>query len=269
MGKTPADSDPDRYMVPGLVRGLEALQAFTPERPRLSLGDLAAAVGVTRSAMFRIAYTLSQLAFLVHDAHGRCYTLGPAVLRLGYGYRSSRDLVAESLPQLEALRDATEWSAHLGVLEGTEVVYLLRVPTRRQLDSIVHVGSRLPAHATSMGRTLLAQLSRAELMARYQDVPLVGVGPRTPTTLSALLAQARRDFSRGYVVHMGEFEQGVASVSAPLTDVTGSVVAAINVAGPLARASDTRTLDPIVQSVLDSASVISRGLGFEAVQQPS
>jgi DNA-binding IclR family transcriptional regulator len=269
MGKTPTGKDADRYLVPGLVRGLEALQAFAPERPRLTLGDLAAAAGVTRSAMFRIAYTLSQLAFLVHDPQGRFYTLGPAVLRLGYGYRSSRDLIAETLPQLEALRDATEWSAHLGVLEGTEVVYLLRVPARQGLAGIVHVGSRLPAHATSMGRTLLAQLSRAELITRYQDAQLIGVGPRTPTTVSTLLAQARRDFSRGYVIHMGEFEQGVASVSAPLKDVTGSVVAAINVAGPLARASDSRMLDPIVQSVLESASAISRGLGFEADHQAS
>ena len=165
--------------------------------------------------MFRIAYTLSQLAFLVHDPQGRFYTLGPAVLRLGYGYRSSRDLIAETLPQLEALRDATEWSAHLGVLEGTEVVYLLRVPARRGLASIVDVGSRLPAHATSMGRVLLAQLSRAELITRYQDAQLIGVGPRTPTTVSALLAQARRDFSRAYVIHMGEFEQGVAKCLRP------------------------------------------------------
>lgn len=264
MGEMPREPDADRYIVPGLVRGLEVLQAFTPEQPRMTLGELAAAVGVTRSAMFRIAYTLTQLAFLNYDSQARTYALGPAVLRLGYGYLASRDLVAEALPHLEKLRDATGWSAHLGVLDGTEVVYLLRVPAHRGLSSIVHVGSRVPAHATSMGRALLAPRSRNDLIARYQDVELRGFGPRTPTTVSALLAQARRDLDRGHVVQMGEFEQGIASVAAPLRDVTGQVVAAINVAGAMARTGDARTLEPIVQNVMASAVEISRGLGFVA-----
>ena len=254
----------DRYMVPGLVRGLEVLQAFTPERPHLTLGDLATIAGVTRSAIFRIAYTLGQLGFLVHDAQSRHYSLGPAVLRLGYGYLASRDLVEVALPHLEALRDATGWSAHMGMLEGTDVLYLLRVPTRRGLASIVHVGTRLPAHATSMGRVLLAQLGPAELADLYRNVQLVGVGPRTPTTVAALLTQARRDANRGHVTHFGEFEQGVASIAAPLREVSGRVVAAINIAGAIGRAAETKLDGPMVRNVLDAATAISRKLGFAA-----
>lgn len=268
MRKTPGNGA-DRYIVPGLVRGLEVLQAFTPERPRLTLGELAEATGVTRSAVFRIAYTLTELAFLVHDAQGRTYALGPAVLRLGYGFLASRELVEVALPHLEALRDATGWSAHLGTREGTEVLYLLRFPTRRGLASIVHVGSRLPAHATSMGRVLLADLDAAALADLYRDARLVGVGPRTPTTLPALLAQARADARRGYVVQVGEFEQGVASVAAALRDVGGGTVAAINVAGVAGRASDTAPDSPVVRHLLEAAAAISRGLGFIDTRSPS
>ena len=85
-GHSGAHPAADRYIVPSLVRGLEVLAAFTPERPRLSLAELAAEVGVTRSAMFRIVYTLTQLSFLVHDTKGRVYLLGPAALRLGVGF---------------------------------------------------------------------------------------------------------------------------------------------------------------------------------------
>ncbi len=251
-------------MVPGLVRGLEILQAFTPERPHLTLGDLALIAGVTRSAIFRIAYTLTQLGFLVHDAQSRRYSLGPAVLRLGYGYLASRDLVEVALPHLEALRDITGWSAHLGILEGTDVLYLLRVPTRRGLASIVHVGTRLPAHATSMGRILLAQLSKTELTGLYRNVQLAAVGPRTPTTMAALLAQARRDANRGHVAHFGEFEQGVASIAAPLRDVSGRAVAAINIARAIAHTNETKLDGPIVRNVLNAATAISRRLGFAA-----
>ncbi len=265
MRKTPAGkANEDRYLVPGLIRGLEVMQAFTPERPRLTLGELAAAAGVTRSAVFRIAYTLSELGFLQHEGASRSYTLGPAVLRLGYGYLASRDLVPVALPHLEALRDVTGLSAHLGVLEGAEVVYLLRVPTRRGLASIVHVGSRLPAHATSMGRVLLAALSETELRARYAGRRLMGVGPRTPTTLAALLAQTRRDDARGHVVQIGEFEHGIASVAAPVRDVGGSVVAAINVAGAISRGNGGGTAAAPVRQVLDAAAAISTGLGFAA-----
>ena len=256
-------------MVPGLVRGLEVLQAFTPERPRLSLRDLAEATGVTRSAVFRIAYTLSELGFLVHDTASRQYALGPAVLRLGYGYLAPRARVEAALGPLEALRDATGWSAHLGILDGADVVYLLRTPTRRGLASIVHVGSRLPAHATSMGRILLAQLSSAEIVELYRGVALASVGPHTPTTVAALLAQARRDVERGHVLHMGEFEHGVASVAAPLRDANGRAVAAINIAGSVARALDTKPDGPIVREVLNAALTISRGLGFTAEARES
>jgi DNA-binding IclR family transcriptional regulator len=249
-------------MVPALARGLEVLQAFTPTRPSLTLSDLAAATGVTRSAVFRIAYTLSRLAFLVHDQRTHTYTLGPAVLRLGHGYPVPRAFVEVALPHLEALRNRTGWSAHLGILEGTEVVYLLRVPAERGLTSIVHLGSRLPAHATAMGRVLLAQLDRDAMTERYRDAALVGTGARTPRSLPALLEQARRDVARGHVVQVGDFEQGVASVAAPIRDVSGQVVAAINIAGTVTGAEETRSESPFVRSVLAAADAISGELGF-------
>lgn len=119
-----------------------------------------------------------------------------------------------------------------------------------------------------MGRVLLAELDAAALTARYRDTRLVGVGPRTPTTFAALLAQARADSRRGHVVHVGEFEQGVASVAAALRDVSGRTVAAINVAGVIGQASDTAANGPIVRQVLDAAAAISRGLGYAEEQPP-
>jgi DNA-binding IclR family transcriptional regulator len=267
MGKTPSPggANLDRYMVPGLVRGLEVLQAFTPQRPYLTLRDLAEATGVTRSAVFRIAYTLSELGFLVQDTAKRQYALGPAVLRLGYGYLAPRGLVEAALGPLEALRDAVGWSAHLGILDGTDVVYLLRAPTRRGLASIVHVGSRLPAHSTSMGRVLLSQLSEAEIVSLYRGVRL-GIARghgHGPATVADLVAQARRGAESGYVVHLGEFQQGVASVAAPLRDASGRVVAAINIASAWAREADARPDESVIRGVLDAALSISRALGFE------
>ena len=263
MGKTPPAADADRYIVPGLARGLHLLQCFTPERQRLSLGDMAGALGVTRSAMFRIAYTLADLGFLAHDAQSHTYALGPAVVRLGYGYLAARELVEVATPVLERLRDKTGWSAHLGALEGRDVLYLLRAPARRGAASIVHVGSRLPAHATSMGRVLLAWLPEDALAALYKTVKPAGVTARTATTLRALAAQAKTDRARGFVAQAGDFETAIASIAAPVRDLSGKAVAAINISAArtvLDGAAWHAALAPLVR---DAAAEISAALGWD------
>lgn len=155
----------DRYLVPGLVRGLDVLKLFTPERPALRLAEIAAALGITRSAAFRTVYALSETGCLLHDERAQSYALGPGVLRLTYGYVATREIVEIAQPELQRLRVRTGWSAHLGVLEGTSVLYVLRVPAPQRDVSIVQVGSRLPACSTTMGRVLLAGLFEAELVA--------------------------------------------------------------------------------------------------------
>ena len=255
MGET-AD---DRYLVPALARGLAALLAFTDDRPRLTLGELAAAVGVTKSAVFRIAHTLTQLGVLLHDSRARTYALGPAVLRLGSGALASRDVLGAALPALERLRDGTGWSGHLGMLDGREVVYLLRVPAGSGGTSIVHVGSRLPAHATAMGRVLLAGLPDDALAEAYRDAPLPRIATGTPTTVAALVARARRDRTRGHVVHLGEFETGMASVAAPILGGQGRVVAAMNLSAPLADAGE-RARAGARRDLLAAAASVSSAL---------
>ncbi|MBP0494595.1 IclR family transcriptional regulator [Pararoseomonas indoligenes] len=251
----------DRYIVPGLQRGLEVMLAFTPERRRMTLTEMGQAVGVTRSAVFRIAYTLDQLGFLTYDPGTRTYALGPQVLRLGYGYLASRDLLEVARPQLEGLRDRTGWSAHLGVLEEREVVYLARLPTRRSLSSVVQVGTRLPAHATSMGRVLLSALSVTELRDLYAGIALEPHGPRTPTTIPALLAQAEADRAAGFAAHVAGYEAGVASVAAPVRDVAGATVAAINISTIALLTSEEELRGPLAREVVATAARISAALG--------
>jgi DNA-binding IclR family transcriptional regulator len=245
----------DRYLVPGLARGIQVLGCFTATSPRLTQADIAASLGVTRSAIFRVVYTLTELGLLLHDPASGRYTLGPALLRIGHGVLPARDVVQVAIPVLEALRDATGWSAHLGVLERREVVYLLRVPAHRGRASIVHVGSRLPAHATAMGRVLLAAEDPPKLDALYRDALPSGV------TLAQVMQRARADRARGLVAHLGEFEAGVASVAAPLRDAAGRVVAAINLSAPATDATEAEHRG-VRDAVLQTAATISASLGW-------
>lgn len=226
------DTGEDRYLVPGLVRGLKALQCFTPETPNLGLSEIAAKLGVTRSAAFRTVYTLSQMGCLLHDARANSYALGPGVLRLGYGYLATRETVELAQPELERLRDRTGWSAHMGVMDGTSVLYVLRVPARNADTSIVHVGSRLPVQTTTMGRVFLADMTDAELTDLFRRDRLQG-GRLSAGGLDAWLAHARQGRGAAAIVHAGDFEAGIASAAAPLRDMTGRVAAAINITAPM------------------------------------
>lgn len=257
MGET--ESDEDRYLVPGLIRGFAVLDIFTTEHQELTLSEIARRLDLSRSAAFRTVYTLAHLGFLLHDVRRQTYALGPAVLRLGHGYMASRELVQIALPEIEKLRDQTDWSTHLGVRDGRSVLYMLRVASRMGMGSIVHVGSRLPAAATTMGRVLLTDLDEESLIALYRDEHYDHAPRGTPRNMAALLDQWRGDCGRNVVVHMGSFERGMASVAAPIRDISGGIVGAINAT----RAYDAPEApdDSVIDAVKSCARAISRHLG--------
>jgi PcaR/PcaU/PobR family beta-ketoadipate pathway transcriptional regulator len=256
----PAGAD-ERYMVPGLARGLAMLAAFSAERSQLSLADLARAVGLTRSSAFRIAYTLAELGYLVRNEATKSYRLGPRVLSLGFAYLASIEIVEIAQPHLEALRDRTQCSAHLAVLDGAEIVYVARHADQKALTSRIQVGSRLPAHATSMGRAILSQLPAEKVRARFKGKALEAFSEATATTLDDLIAQLARDRAQGCVLSRSNFERGIASVAAPVFDAEGAVIAAINITTPESTLSGDDLETGIRDAVVETAAAISEWLG--------
>lgn len=244
-------SDKDPYSVPGLVRGLTLLQTFTPQRPEQTMAQLAQTLGITRSAVFRTVHTLVQEGFLLPVRDGNHFRLGPAVLRVSYGYLASRELLEVAQKPLEALRDAQDWSGHLGVLDGRHILYLIRLPASDGLSSLVHVGSRLPATMTAMGRVLLSRKTEPQIRRLLEGQPKAAT--------EKALAAWRKDSASPSVIHNGSFETGLCSVAAPIHDMSGEVIAAI---------SATKQTDTVPASVerevLKTAYAISRAMGWNA-----
>lgn len=258
-GGTERPVNHDRYMVPGLERGLRVLFILANERGELSLTEIAERLDAPRSSVFRICYTLDQLGLLRRTPRG--YGLGPRILSLGFDYLSSLDIVEIARPELVALRDDTGASAHLGVLSGTDVVYIAQVPSLRQLASRVAVGSRFPAHAMSMGRLLLSSLPREEFDALYAGVMLKKFTTDTPGTIEELRQKIAAERERGYVISRGSYEQGIVAIAAPVLDRDNKVVAAINISGPAA-SLDTGALEGVFKDrVCEAAQRISGQLG--------
>jgi DNA-binding IclR family transcriptional regulator len=262
----PADID-ERYLVPALIRGLDILAILSGDQQALTLSDVATALGVTRSSAYRLLYTLSALGYVAYDNSTRSYRLGPQVLSLGFGYLAARDLVEVAMPHLIRLRDRTGWSAHLGELHGRDVVYLARVATRRSIASTVHVGTRLPARRTTMGRVLLSGLPEQELHDLYDDAFLAADTP--PTTLADLLKQLAEDRRDGFVVQNATYEPGVASVAAPVRDMTDRIVAAINISAVALFTNDAELNGALKAEVVATAQAISQDLGRHTAVGPA
>lgn len=261
------DGIDERYLVPALIRGLDILTALSGDQRSLTLSEVAATLSVTRSSAYRLLYTLSALGYVAYDTSTKSYRLGPQVLSLGFGYLAARDLVEVAMPHLIRLRDRTGWSAHLGELHGRDVVYLARVATRRSIASTVHVGTRLPARRTTMGRVLLSGLPEAEIRHLYDDASLAADTP--PTNLADLLKQLTEDRREGFVVQNATYEPGVASVAAPVRDMTDRIVAAINISAVALFTNDAELNGALKAEVVATAQAISQDLGRHAAAAPS
>lgn len=253
--------DPSRITVPGLERGLRILQMFSRTRTAIKPPEIAEELGIPRSTVHRLLQTLEELGFLKRSEDGAAYALGPAVLTLGFDYLGSLDIVQLSNGILSELRNETQGSTHLSVRNGTDIIYLSRHASSAALTSNVGVGTSLPAHATVMGRVLLADLSGAELRALYKDKRLQPYNENTPSTLAALERLLVEDRQRGYVISASYFERGISSVAAPVKDQTGRTVAAINVSLVAGVVNDKVFRGEIKERTVAAAAKISEMLG--------
>jgi IclR family pca regulon transcriptional regulator len=230
--------------VQSLERGLSVIQAFSQERPSMTLTEVAREAGLTRATARRLLFTLQQLGYARFD--GKRFALTAKVLDLGYAYLSSLDLA--SIAQAE-----------MAVLDGTEIVYVVRVPTTRIMTISLGLGSRLPAYATSMGRVLLADLDEDQLAA-HLDGHLPALTNRTITDPAGLRSELDRVRRQGWAIVDQELEDGVRSIAAPLHDARGRAIAAVNISGHAGRVTLSTMRDRFLPELLTTADRISERL---------
>jgi len=253
-----------RYNVPGLERGLRMLQLFDRARKVLTAAEMARTLAIPRSTAFRIAQTLEFLGFL--EREGDSYRVGPAVLRLGFEYIASLEVAELARPLIERLRDATSLSAQLVIRDGREVVVVVKASPPSTFASNVTVGTRLPAHATILGRVLLSDADDRALDALYPDATLPQHSQRAPRTLTDLKRLLREDRARGYAVSESFFEQGISAVAAPVRDQTGAIVAAISVTAQRPTLEPKEFREQLVAQVLGTAAELSRSLNYRPAE---
>jgi len=256
----------DKYIVPGLERGLRLLGEFSSKDRTLSAAELARRLKVPRSTVFRLLATLEMMGFVERTDGGREFRLGMAVLRLGFDYLASLELTELGRPLLDRLRDDIHYPCNLVVRDGRSIVYVAKSVAARPFTSTVNVGTRLPAHATVLGRVLLEDLSLEALRELYPEPRLEVYSDSTPRTVEELYEMVQRDRQRGYVLHEGFFEASISTIAAPVRDRTTRVVAALGATIPAARI-DPALLDSMVEKVREAAGELSRLLDYRPTLQ--
>ncbi len=220
------------------------IRALSAPGPGLTLADVARATGLTRAAARRFLLTLEDLGYV--RSEDRRFRLTPRVLELGYSFLSNLTLPDVAQPHLRELVQRVGESSSVSILDGTEIVYVAREPTRRIMTVAIAVGTRFPAYATSMGRVLVAGLSDAELASYLDRLRLRPLTAGTLTDAGALRAEVLRTRRQGWALVDQELEDGLRSIAVPIRDRSGAVVAAVNLSTHASR----RTLEGIRRDLL-------------------
>lgn len=241
----------DREFVNSLAKGLTLLMCFTKEQPVWRLSDIARANGMNLPTAKRYLHTFTKMGFMIRDNSSRTFQLTPKVLRLGTWIIESMDIRQRLMPYMKSIRGEMDITTHCAVLEGNEVVTLERIRSSDVVNLDLGTGSRLPIHATSLGKAILAFLPEAkqsDLIDRLSFLPLTPHTIRDRDSFCRELGQIR---ARGYAVADQELTLGLKTIAVPIMGRDGDVEGSFGVSFPLSRAEKAGFEDELIARLLD------------------
>lgn len=248
----------ESYTIQSVVHALQLLEQFHSADGELGVTDLARRLGLHKNNVFRLLATLETQGYVVQNRETEDYRLGVRALELGRSYLRQSSIVNVAGPFVAQLRDATDETAHLSILQGEEVVYLISEESQRAVRVAGRTGAHLPALSTASGKTQLAWLHQLP----YAMHPLRRMSDPRPTDIKRLEKDLDRIRELGFGLDIGESDPDVACIAAPIFDDEGRVVGAFSVSAPVGRVDRGRQ-DELVRQVTGAAESASRNLGWE------
>ncbi|HEX6543784.1 MAG TPA: IclR family transcriptional regulator C-terminal domain-containing protein [Ktedonobacterales bacterium] len=241
--------------IEALARGLDVIRAFEPNRPAMSLSEVASAAGLARPTARRILLTLEELGYVRSD--NGMFALTPRILDLGMAYIGSTSIWDLARPHMERLVAQTGESSSLAQLDGSDIVYVARVAVPKVITFAVTIGTRFPALQTSLGKVLLAELPPDVLERTLAEPSRSGITPRWkpgPEERDCVLHEVR---ARGWALADEELAPGIRSIAAPVRDNATHVVASLNVSVHAAETSIETLTEKYLPLLLQTAEAIS------------
>lgn len=251
--------EPATEFVRALAKGLAVIEAFDSQAPAMMLSDVAKRTGLSRGTARRLLHTLVELGYAGFD--GKYFSLKPRVLNLGFAYLYSHNVWQLAQPYMVEVVEKLHESCSIAVLDGADIVYVARVPTSERIMSInLGLGTRLPAHATSLGRAMLAYHPPAEVAQLLKRIyPLKKYTPKTVADVAEVMRELEQVKKQGWALVDQELELGLRSVAVPIFDVMGCAVAAINIGTQASRwtvAALQKDALPALRSAAQSISTL-------------
>jgi IclR family transcriptional regulator, KDG regulon repressor len=239
-----------------VTSALLVLQVFSEDETEIGISSLAKRLGLAKSTVHRLAVTLASEGFLEQNLENGRYRLGLSLFALGALVRRRMDVSNQARPLLGLLRDKTQEAVHLAILAQTSIMYLYNLESSQAIGIRSYIGARKPAFCTCEGRVLLA-FGPPEGVNEVLEEGLVARTPKTNTDPRALRKALDEVRQAGYAVDDEESEVGMRGIAAPIRDISGRVIAAVGLAGPIQRLTkkDLRALAPQVMSTADAISV--------------
>lgn len=215
--------------VEGLAKGLSILESFGPGNGEMTLSEVARRAGITPAAARRSLLTLSALGYV--GQRDRRFFLKPKIMALGSAFYFSARIDEVLQPDLRHLVDLFGDASSVATLDGHDVIYIAHHSQQRARRASAVVGARYPAHATSLGRVLLAGLSPAALDAYFESVTPVALTAKTVVDKTALRAIVEETREKGYSTAVDQLDYGVTALAVPIRGIDGRTVASLNSSG--------------------------------------
>ena len=254
----------NNYSVPPVDRAIRLLRYIGEGNKCRNLAKASNQLSINRTTLIRLIHSLLDNGMLEEIGEDEGYRLGIETITLASQAIQSRNIVRVSLKPLQELVKKSNMSAHLGILDGIEVVYLSRETPKTHLVSNMHIGSRLPAYASSIGRVIISELNETEVKNMFNSKELTGATAKAPKDIEQILSQRKLDSQRGYVWSVGMIEDNIGSCAATIFNHDGLPVGGLNVSGPkdvfMNETSKEATI--IKDAVLEAAKLASAAMGF-------
>jgi IclR family pca regulon transcriptional regulator len=248
-----------RYFINSIAKGLAVLEAFSEAGHPLTLSKIASALKANNTTATRLCYTLTELGFIQKDEQKR-YHLTPKILTLGHAYISGLAWYEVAQYYLEKLFREVQETVSLSILEGSEIIYVLRIRKRKYLPFDIQVGTKLPVYCTAMGKVLMAMGPPQKTQSILKGLEFKSLTAHTITRLDKLLEELDKVRKNGYGINDEELSIGNRSVAAPILDEKGCAVAAIHIAVPTTNYSRSQMEKTLAPQVIKTAREISEAL---------
>jgi DNA-binding IclR family transcriptional regulator len=265
--EAPAEAPRERGGIQSLERAFAILEEVARNREGINLADLSKAVGLHNSTTFHLVKTMAQLGYVGQVRDSKRYRIGSKLFTLAAGALEENSFLALATPVLETLTGETGEAAHFAIRSGNEIVVIARTAGSGMLQMVDRGGGQRPAHATALGKVLLAPLNDAQVRQFLGPQPLRKFTPKTIVDRDALLREIEETRRKGIAYDDGEFDAEIRCVAVPVHDFAGRVAGAVGISGAVWRLS-LQSLQDKAQQVREAAKAISAQLGYNPKKTP-